>query len=52
MEPKPCPDCAGTGALIELDYRNIDSQLVTRRGTHRHEYADHVAALLPFRDGG
>lgn len=50
MEPSPCPDCGGTGALIQLDYvTQPESRLASRRGLPRDEYAEHVAALLELR---
>lgn len=44
----PCPDCGGTGALIQLDrLAPVDGGLPSRRGLPRqNEYAQHVEALL------
>lgn len=43
----PCPDCGGTGALIEQDVQEPEPALPTRRGLGaRNRYARHVSAVL------
>jgi hypothetical protein len=49
FEPRPCPDCAGTGALIEMD-ASAEPGLASRRGVPRNAYAQHVAFLLQSRN--
>jgi hypothetical protein len=48
FEPRPCPDCAGTGALIEMDAGQHRPQLPGRRVLPKHD----VAALLESRRRG
>lgn len=51
FQPHPCPDCGGTGALIEtMPAPAVDQRLPTRRGLPRLEsYAEHVADVLRHR---
>lgn len=48
LAPQPCPDCAGTGALIELEGAAADLPFASRRGLRDpgRSYAAHVAAVL------
>lgn len=45
LEPQPCPDCAGTGALLEVKSDDAAAGLPMHRYTRRG-YAEHVAAVL------
>ena len=45
FEARPCPDCGGTGALIETAAAG-EPGLVSRRGVPRNDYAQHVAVIL------
>ena len=51
LEAQPCPDCGGTGALIQADAVAASAaDLPTRRGVPRAEsYAEHVATVLNFQ---
>ena len=51
LQAQPCPDCGGTGALIQTDGSTLgDLHLASRRGLPRqNEYAQHVEALLRSR---
>jgi len=47
LPPHACPDCGGTGALIELDETAADPAFPSRRGLRpAHSYAQHVALVL------
>ena len=46
LRPHACPDCGGTGALLEMPVAASDLKLPTRRGIPQNQYAQHVAALL------
>ncbi len=46
LRPQVCPDCGGTGALIEMPTDATQPRFASRRGLPRNEYADHVAAVL------
>lgn len=48
LDASPCPDCGGTGALIEMDVREPDVlRLPSRRGLPvRNRYARHVSQVL------
>lgn len=48
LEAHACPDCGGTGALIELDIQpDPQLRLPTRRGiTREPSYAEHVESVL------
>ena len=49
LRPQACPDCGGTGALLELAVAPSTAlKLATRRGLpqDRNHYAQHVAGLL------
>jgi hypothetical protein len=47
LEPQPCPDCGGTGALIELGEGTHMPGLPIRRGIRGvTSYADHVETIL------
>lgn len=43
---RACPDCGGTGALLELAASPRDPAFPTRRGMVQNNYRQHVAALL------
>lgn len=47
LEAHPCPDCGGTGALIELP-EGVKPLLVPTRRALRgvYSYSDHVASVL------
>lgn len=47
----PCPDCGGTGALIQMEEAATESALPTRRGLRRESYAAHVATVLGTQHG-
>ncbi len=50
LRPHTCPDCGGTGALLELDATVAGPALPTRRGLPQNDhYVHHVAALLRSR---
>jgi hypothetical protein len=47
LRPHGCPDCGGTGALLELDTTGPVLELPSRRGLPPvNAYADHVSLLL------
>jgi hypothetical protein len=47
LDPQACPDCGGTGALIELGEGTRMPAFPIRRGIrHVTSYADHVAMVL------
>jgi hypothetical protein len=47
LRPQMCPDCGGTGALLELDAQSVTGpKFATRRGLPQNHYVHHVAALL------
>ena len=46
LRPHACPDCGGTGALLELGTAAAVPTLPSRRGLPQNHYAYHVAALL------
>jgi hypothetical protein len=46
LEPHPCPDCGGTGALIELPDPDVPIWTVRRALRGVSTYAEHVAAVL------
>ncbi len=46
LRPHACPDCGGTGALLELTEPVVGRNLPTRRGLPQNHYVQHVAALL------
>jgi len=47
LDPQPCPDCGGTGALIELSEGARMPAFPLRRGIRGvPSYADHVAMVL------
>ena len=53
LRPHPCPDCGGTGALLELDAQVPAVALPSRRGIRtRTAYADHVQVLLQMQGMG
>jgi DnaJ-class molecular chaperone len=42
-----CPDCGGTGALLEMETIALPVGLASRRGLRsRNSYADHVQLVL------
>lgn len=43
---RACPDCGGTGALLELASSTREPALPTRRGLAQNRYRQHVAGLL------
>lgn len=46
-DAQPCPDCGGTGALIELELVEPEPVLPSRRGLPvRNRYAQHVRHVL------
>jgi DnaJ-class molecular chaperone len=50
LHARPCPDCGGTGALLELDQRQPGLQLASRRGIRPlNAYADHVRVVLQLQ---
>lgn len=48
LAAQPCPDCGGTGALIEIERAApVQTGLASRRGLPRqNDYIQHVEALL------
>jgi hypothetical protein len=47
LRPHPCPDCGGTGALLEMEVVAPTVSLPSRRGLRtRNAYADHVQLTL------
>jgi DnaJ-class molecular chaperone len=52
LEAHPCPDCGGTGALIQMEAAEVvEVDLPTRRGLRRPTYAAHVETVLSARYG-
>lgn len=51
LSAQVCPDCSGTGALIEMEVKELpDLKLPSRRGmARRNTYARHVASVLSGR---
>ena len=51
LEPHACPDCGGTGALIQFEAgEGVDVSLPTRRGLPQdRSYSRHVHSLLRSR---
>jgi len=47
LRPHPCPDCGGTGALLELETVTPRITLPSRRGLRPgNTYAEHVQLTL------
>lgn len=46
LRPHACPDCGGTGALLEIPDAGPRLDLPSRRGIVSNTYADHVALIL------
>jgi hypothetical protein len=46
LRPHVCPDCGGTGALLELPDYSLPLHLPSRRGLRTGSYAEHVARIL------
>lgn len=46
LRARACPDCGGTGALLELASATREPALPTRRGLAQNRYRQHVAGLL------
>ena len=48
LEAQACPDCGGTGALIEMETADVpELKLPSRRGLPRRtSYAQHVQSVL------
>ena len=50
LTPHVCPDCGGTGALLELPVTPPTLTLASRRGIRSaHPYAEHVALVLQMQ---
>ena len=46
LRAHPCPDCGGTGALLEMEPTVAELPLASRRGLRVNGYADHVQVVL------
>jgi hypothetical protein len=49
LRPHACPDCGGTGALLEMPATTPRLEFASRRGLAANTYADHVALILQTR---
>lgn len=45
LRPHACPDCGGTGALLDIAVGELNG-LPSRRGIQSNRYAHHVSVLL------